>query len=215
VSSDETVRRPVRVPVDGTALEGELTIPDGARSAVLFAHGSGSSRHSPRNRHVAGGLQAAGHATLLMDLLTEDEEEVDRVTRELRFDIDLLASRLTATVDWLDEMVGLPVALFGASTGAGAALVAAAERPRRVVGVVSRGGRPELAGDSLERVAAPVLLVVGEEDQLVLQVNRQAAERLGGRAELVVVPGAGHLFEEPGALDTVVEAAAGALGRWV
>ncbi|MBT2365528.1 dienelactone hydrolase family protein [Streptomyces sp. ISL-10] len=175
---------------------------------VLFAHGSGSSRHSPRNRAVAASLRNAGLGTLLMDLLTEDEERVDAVTAEHRFDIGLLARRLEAAVDWLGAhpaAAELPVGLFGASTGAAAALVAAAERPVRVQSVVSRGGRPDLAGDVLGRVQAPVLLIVGGDDREVLRMNHDAAAQLRTPHRLHVVPGATHLFEEPGALEEVAD----------
>ncbi|GAB7106191.1 dienelactone hydrolase family protein [Streptomyces phaeofaciens JCM 4814] len=201
--------RPVRVPVDGAALPGELVAPAGARAVVLFAHGSGSSRHSPRNRRVAAALRAAGLGTVLIDLLTEGEERDDLSTGVHRFDIPLLGRRVVAVLDWLAGRPGvreLPVVLFGASTGAAAALVAAAERPRRVLTVVSRGGRPDLAGDALERVRVPVLLIVGGRDHEVQRLNEEAARRLGGPHTLHVVPGATHLFEEPGALDRVAEA---------
>jgi putative phosphoribosyl transferase len=201
---------PVRLTVDGVVLPGDLARPP-AGGVVLFAHGSGSSRHSPRNQSVAGRLQRAGFGTLLLDLLTAAEEELDRRSRELRFDIGLLARRLVGAVDWLADRFGgeLRVGLFGASTGAAAALVAAAERPDRVAAVVSRGGRPDLAGRALGRVRAPTLLIVGGADHQVLELNRQAAGRLAAEHRLEVVPGAGHLFEEPGALDEVARLAAG------
>jgi dienelactone hydrolase len=180
---------------------------------VLFAHGSGSSRHSPRNRYVAGVLRAAGLATLLMDLLTPEEEAEDRYTGHLRFDIDLLAERLVAATDWLAQQpqtAGWPVGYFGASTGAGAALVAAARRPDAVGAVVSRGGRPDLAGAALARVKAPTLLIVGGRDEPVIALNQQALGRLGAAVKkLVIVPGATHLFEEPGALEEVARLASG------
>jgi dienelactone hydrolase len=195
----------VRITVNGVALDGDLARPPGSGGIVLFAHGSGSSRHSPRNRRVAEDLQRAGLGTLLLDLLTAEEEQLDLRSRELRFDIGLLARRLVGAVDWLTAHFGgeLRVGLFGASTGAAAALVAAAERPSRVGGVVSRGGRPDLAGPALERVTAPTLLIVGGADPQVLTLNRQAAGRLAAPHRLEVVPGAGHLFEEPGALEEV------------
>ncbi|MGW8377507.1 dienelactone hydrolase family protein [Streptomyces sp. ODS28] len=198
----------VSVPVSpgGTALAGDLHVPEYARTVVLFAHGSGSSRHSPRNRAVAGALQEAGLGTLLLDLLTEDEERVDEATAQHRFDIGLLGRRLTAAVDWLAGHPGtarLSVGLFGASTGAAAALVAAAERPERTASVVSRGGRPDLAGAALPGVRAPVLLVVGGADTEVLRLNREAARQLRCPHELSVVRGATHLFPEPGALEQV------------
>ncbi|GAA2403649.1 dienelactone hydrolase family protein [Streptomyces glaucosporus] len=194
----------------GAVLPGDLTVPEGARGAVAFAHGSGSSRHSPRNRAVAGVLRDAGLGTLLFDLLTEDEERTDAVTAAHRFDIPLLGRRLVAAVDWLaahPSTAGLPIGLFGASTGAAAALVAAAQRPERVRAVVSRGGRPDLAGDALDRVDAPVLLIVGGEDREVLRLNEQAAARLAAPCAVHVVPGATHLFEEPGTLDQAAAAA--------
>jgi putative phosphoribosyl transferase len=200
----------ISVPGDGVAIDGDLVVPPQAGLVVLFAHGSGSSRHSPRNRAVAAALQEAGLATLLMDLLTEEEERRDVLTAEHRFDIGLLGQRLMTAVDWLaghPETAGLPVALFGASTGAAAALVAAAGRPERVRSVVSRGGRPDLAGAALGRVRAPVLLIVGGEDHEVMQLNRTAADMLQAPHEIYVVPGATHLFEEPGALDEVAAAA--------
>ncbi|MEU6180113.1 dienelactone hydrolase family protein [Streptomyces coeruleorubidus] len=204
------ISQTVTVPADGAALTGDLTVPSAARAVVLFAHGSGSSRHSPRNREVAAGLRTAGLGTLLIDLLTEEEENLDVRTAELRFDIPLLGRRLVAAIDWLARSPGthrLPVVLFGASTGAAAALVAAAERPDRVPAVVSRGGRPDLAGDALDAVRAPVLLIVGGRDQQVLRLNEEAARRLHVPHTLHVVPGATHLFEESGALDQVTEVA--------
>ncbi|MBM7808889.1 dienelactone hydrolase [Geodermatophilus bullaregiensis] len=206
---------PVAVPVPGAVLPGDLAVPAAARGVVLFAHGSGSSRQSPRNRRVADALQGAGFGTLLLDLLTAAEEEVDDRTRELRFDVGLLAGRLTAAADWLSAAAGLPLAVFGASTGAAAALVTAADRPERVRAVVSRGGRPDLAADALDRVRAPTLLVVGGADEQVLALNRAAAARLAGRWEVAVVPGATHLFPEPGALEQVVDLTTGWLSRWL
>ncbi|MFD6033425.1 dienelactone hydrolase family protein [Streptomyces griseoincarnatus] len=202
----------VTVPSGAVDLRGDLEIPVGARGVVLFAHGSGSSRLSPRNRAVAGMLRRAGFGTLLLDLLTAAEEDEDASTGRHRFDIGLLAGRLAHAVDWLEDRtdaVDLPVGLFGASTGAAAALVAATERPRRVSAVVSRGGRPDLAGDALPLVACPVLLVVGGADTQVLDLNREAARRLSAPYRLDVVPGATHLFGEPGALERVAELAAG------
>jgi putative phosphoribosyl transferase len=209
--------RAITIPLGPTRLEGDLTVPDAARGIVLFAHGAGSSRHSPRNRYVAAALADAGFATLLMDLLTLEEEEVDQRTRELRFDIGMLASRLTAAADWLheeSETARLPLVLFGASTGAAAALVTAAARPNLVRGVISRGGRADLAGDALAAVSAPVLLIVGGSDPVVVDLNKQAAENLADW-DLKVVPGATHLFEEPGALDTVIDYARAALNHWL
>jgi dienelactone hydrolase len=196
----------VVVSVDGAELEGTLTAPADPIGVVLFAHGSGSSRHSPRNRFVARELRRASLATLLTDLLTAEEDEFDRKTAELRFDIGLLASRVGTATDWLvryDSTRGLPIGLFGASTGASAALVAAADRPDLVQAIVSRGGRPDLASESLARVRAPTLLIVGGEDREVLQLNREALAQLEAEAELETVPGATHLFEEPGALEQV------------
>jgi putative phosphoribosyl transferase len=200
----------VRIGVDPVALDGDLARPPRSGGIVLFAHGSGSSRHSPRNRRVAEHLQRVGLGTLLLDLLTPDEERLDLRSRELRFDIGLLARRLVGAIDWLAARFGgeLRVGLFGASTGAAAALVAAGERPGPVAAVVSRGGRPDLAGPALERVAAPTLLVVGGADTQVLALNRRAAGRLAAPHRMEVVPGAGHLFEEPGALDEVARLAA-------
>jgi putative phosphoribosyl transferase len=203
-------RQLVQIPVDNIALEGDLSIPEGARGIVMFAHGSGSSRHSPRNRHVAAALQDGGLATLLIDLLTPKEEEVDLQTAHLRFDIGLLAERLVDATDWLtynDETQMLRIGYFGASTGAGAALAAAAERPGAVGAVVSRGGRPDLAGEALERVHSPTLLIVGARDTTVVHLNKLAFERLHVEKRLEIVPGATHLFEEPGTLDRVAELA--------
>lgn len=200
----------VRVPVDGGALTGDYVAPTPTRAVVLFAHGSGSSRHSPRNRMVAAELRTAGLGTVLIDLLTEREDVVDASTAVHRFDIPLLGHRVVAVVDWLvaqPDIRALPVVLFGASTGAAAALVAAAERPDQVLTVVSRGGRPDLAGTALERVQAPVLLIVGGRDPEVLRLNQEAARRLRAPHSLRVVPGATHLFEEPGALEQVADAA--------
>ncbi|BAY09395.1 dienelactone hydrolase family protein [Calothrix sp. NIES-2098] len=187
-------------------LEGNLVIPDGATGVVLFAHGSGSSRHSPRNRFVAGVLQQGGLATLLIDLLTPQEEEIDLRTRHLRFDIALLASRLVGATDWLAENPDtqhLKIGYFGASTGAGAALVAAAERKAAVQAVVSRGGRPDLAGAALPHVKAPTLLIVGGYDTPVIAMNEEALAKLRSPKRLEIIPKATHLFEEPGTLATV------------
>jgi putative phosphoribosyl transferase len=196
----------VQVPAGAVSLEGNLSVPEGARGIVLFAHGSGSSRHSPRNRFVAEQLRAGGLATLLIDLLTQDEEAIDLQTAELRFNVELLAERLVGATDWLAQQPttrSLRAGYFGASTGAGAALIAAAERPDAVGAVVSRGGRPDLAGRVLERVRTPTLLIVGGNDFPVISFNRDALFRLGGERSLEVVPGATHLFEEPGALEHV------------
>jgi putative phosphoribosyl transferase len=191
-------------------LEGTLTVPEAAKGVVLFAHGSGSSRHSPRNRFVAESLQGGGLGTLLVDLLTAHEEKVDSVTRHLRFDIELLADRLVGAIDWLENHEStrsLSVGLFGASTGGGAALVAAAERPQRAGAVVSRGGRPDLAGIALPRVTAPTLLIVGERDEPVIELNREAMSMMRAPVKLEIVPGATHLFEEPGTLEIVARLA--------
>src|SRR5215212_11477559 len=195
--------RDVRISLPDAEREGALARPAEVRGLVLFAHGSGSSRHSPRNRYVAEVLQAAGLGTLLIDLLTRDEDEIDRFTRQFRFDIGLLADRLTGAIDWLErqpETRELPIGLFGASTGAAAALRAAAARPNRVQAVVSRGGRPDLAGDALERVLAPALLIVGADDTPVISLNEAARRRMKAPVETRLVPGASHLFEEPGTL---------------
>jgi dienelactone hydrolase len=208
----------VTVPVGDAVLEGDLVVPERASGIVLFAHGSGSGRHSPRNRQVAVALNEAGIGTLLVDLLTPAEEEIDRLTAELRFDIELLARRLIAAVDWLRRgPAGLAgVGLFGASTGAAAALVAAAARPDDVSAVVSRGGRPDLAGPALAQVRAPTLLIVGGADEVVLGLNQRALELIGAvEKQLVVVPGATHLFEEPGALEQVATLAADWFSRYL
>lgn len=197
--------RPVKISLGEVILNGDLAIPEGSRAIVIFAHGSGSSRHSPRNRQVARNLQQARLATLLMDLLTAEEEVVDMRTAQLRFDIDLLAGRLAGTTDRLsdnDMTKDLKIGYFGASTGAAAALVAAAER-QEVKAVVSRGGRPDLAFDSLPRVSAPTLLIVGGDDEPVIGMNREAMAKMKAEHKLVIVPGATHLFEEPGKLDEV------------
>lgn len=210
--SQDIEHRSVELEVSGTALAGDLTVPPSADAIVVFAHGSGSSRHSPRNRAVAAELNAAGMATLLLDLLTTEEEAVDARTAELRFDLDLLAVRVGAAVSWLSGQPGLdwlPVGLFGASTGAGAALIAAATHSAERVGaVVSRGGRPDLAGDDLGLVRCPTLLIVGEADPMILELNRRSLAAMSCPRQMEVVPGATHLFEEPGALERVAELAA-------
>ena len=203
--------RPVRVSADRVGLEGNLAVPGSARGVVLFAHGSGSGRHSPRNHYVARALREAGLATLLVDLLTEEEEEVDLRTRHFRFDIGLLAERLVGATKWLaqnSDTRNLRIGYFGASTGAAAALVAAAEHPKPVGAIVSRGGRPDLAGPALPRVAAPTLLIVGGNDFPVIGMNRDALEQMRTEKRLEIVPGATHLFEEPGALEQVARLAA-------
>jgi putative phosphoribosyl transferase len=206
----EHTSRAVTIPIEGAELEATLAVPKRAGGVVVFAHGSGSGRHSPRNRYVADRLVRAGFGTLLLDLLTPAEERYDRETAELRFDIDRLAARLVIAIDWLggdDRLAELPVGAYGASTGAAAALIAAAERPERVDAVVSRGGRPDLAKDALELVTAPTLLIVGERDPQVLDLNTEAAERMRNPATIEVVARAGHLFEEAGALERVAELA--------
>ncbi|MBI4278046.1 MAG: dienelactone hydrolase family protein [Armatimonadetes bacterium] len=210
-SARGTGGRAVEIPAGPVTLQGDLDIPEGAAGVVLFAHGTGSSRHSPRNRYVATVLREAGLGTLLMDLLTTEEEAVDLRTRHLRFDVILLTERLQAAVEWLaghPRTRGLPVGCFGASTGAAAALAAAAARPDLIRAVVSRGGRPDLAGPMLPRVQAPTLLIVGSLDLPVLDMNRDALALLECEKELAVVPGASHLFEEPGTLEEVARLAA-------
>jgi len=201
----------VRIPAGSVTLQGSLDIPPGAGGLVLFAHGSGSSRFSPRNRYVADVLREKGLATLLFDLLTAEEEVVDSVTREHRFNIPLLAGRVVEATRWArgrPETAAMRVGYFGASTGAAAALIAAAELPDQVGAVVSRGGRPDLAGEALRSVRAPTLLVVGGYDTAVIELNRAALAHLSGEKELVIVPGASHLFEEPGKLEEVARLAA-------
>lgn len=191
-------------------LEGDLQIPHGARGVILFAHGSGSSRFSTRNRFVARVLNEAGLATLLIDLLTRQEELLDQRTAQFRFDLPMLAARLVDAIGWLErepQTHDLPLGLFGASTGAGAVLIAAARRPERVGAVVSRGGRPDLAVDALAHVTAPALLIVGGEDEEVIELNREAMAQMRAEVRLEIVPGASHLFEEPGALEMVAEMA--------
>jgi putative phosphoribosyl transferase len=202
--------REERVPIGSITLEGTLNVPEDARGVVLFAHGSGSGRHSPRNRYVAQELRRAGLATLLIDLLTPEEEEIDLRTSHLRFDIGMLAQRLVGATDWLKgepDIRNLRVGHFGASTGAGAALVAAAEHPEEVGAIVSRAGRPDLAGNALARVRAPTLLIVGGNDVPVIEMNREAMKRLRVEKELEIVSGATHLFEEPRALEKVAHLA--------
>ena len=198
----------LRIPSHGAVLNADLVIPVDARGIVLFAHGSGSSRHSHRNQFVARMLQESGFGTLLMDLLSTEEEHLDNQTREFRFDIDLLANRLLALVDWTaaqPTMKQLPIGLCGASTGAAAALVAAAKRPDLVRAVVSRGGRPDLAGEALKQVKAPTMLIVGGYDDAVLVLNEQAKKKMTCEVSLKVVPRATHLFEEPGALSQAAD----------
>lgn len=199
----EEVQIPLR---DGGKIDAFLVVPANAAALVLFAHGSGSGRHSVRNRFVADILDGAGIGTLLLDLLTEAEERVDRETAEYRFDVELLASRLVDATEWVRsraETASLRLGYYGASTGAAAALVAAAQLQDTIAAVVSRGGRPDLAGEALRSVTARTLLIVGGEDRAVIDLNRKAAEMLRAPHELVIVPGAGHLFEEPGTLAQV------------
>jgi putative phosphoribosyl transferase len=206
----DVIDQSLQIPAAGVALDADIVVPQPAQGVVLFAHGSGSSRRSPRNAFVADELQGAGLATILVDLLTPAEERIDAVTAELRFDIGLLAGRLVALCDWLvehDITAGLGIGIFGASTGAAAALVAAAARPGPVAAVVSRGGRPDLAGPALRSVHQPTLLIVGERDPVVVDLNRQAMQELAGETRLEVVPGATHLFQEPGALEQVARLA--------
>jgi dienelactone hydrolase len=209
--------RPVLIALPEALLHGDLTLPKLARGLVIFAHGSGSSRHSPRNRFVAEQINAAGLGTLLMDLLTQNEERVDDVTRELRFDIGLLARRVAQVVQWAkhqDELADARIGLFGSSTGAAAALVAAAESSD-VAAVVSRGGRPDLAGDALPDVACPTLLIVGGDDDVVIELNEEAKARMVCPTELVIIPGATHLFEEAGTLEQVAELASAWFVRYL
>ena len=210
VQSHSVVPMPVRIEAAGAMLNGDLSLPADAFGLVVFAHGSGSSRHSSRNRVVADSLQRARLATLTLDLLTESEERVDVITAEFRFDIPLLADRVIAAVDWArtaQPTASLSIGIFGASTGAAAALIAAAERPEAARAVVSRGGRPDLAEAALDRVVAPTLLIVGGRDDVVIELNQAAFARLRGPKELKIVPGATHLFEEPGTLDEVTRLA--------
>lgn len=210
VYGDDRLERTISIQTDRVTLEGTLGVPADASGIVLFAHGSGSSRFSSRNRFVARVLRDAGLGTLLLDLLSRAEEEVDEMTRHHRFDIPMLADRLVVAIDWLanqTETQHLSVGLFGASTGGGAALVAAAERPARVGAVVSRGGRPDLAEDALPRVEAPTLLLVGERDAVVIDLNERARDRMRAPVQLDIIPRATHLFEEPGALEEVASVA--------
>lgn len=198
----------IYIPSGNIKLEGELKLPKGATGVVLFAHGSGSSRHSPRNQYVARTIREAGVGTLLFDLLTKDEEEVDAYTRHLRFDISLLAKRLVDATNWITSQAAtqhLRIGYFGASTGAAAALIGAVELPNIVAGVVSRGGRPDLAGEVLPRVKAPTLLIVGGNDDVVIRLNQDAYAQLRCEKELKIVSGATHLFEEPGKLEQVAQ----------
>lgn len=208
-----TSRTSITLQAAGVDLGGDLIVPEAATGIVVFAHGSGSSRFSSRNQKVADYLSEQGLATLLFDLLTPEENEIDERTRELRFDIDLIGERMTGVVDWVAQAAQtqeLNIGLFGASTGAAAALIAAAQRPDKVKAIVSRGGRPDLAGEYLPRVEAPTLLLVGGRDEQVIELNEQAKARMLAPCELTIVPGATHLFEEPGKLEEVQAHAA----RW-
>jgi dienelactone hydrolase len=208
----------VSVAMDSVTVEGNLDIPQAARGIVLFAHGSGSSRHSRRNRFVAQVLREAGLATLLIDLLTEEEEAIDRRTRQLRFNINLLATRLAGATDWLlrnQSTRHLPMGYLGASTGAAAALVAAIQRPQAVSAIVSRGGRPDLAESALSQVQAPTLLIVGGNDDPVIAMNQSALAKLQTEKQLKIIPGATHLFEEPGTLEQVSQLASQWFGHYL
>lgn len=210
--------RSVQLLVGQADLVGDLTVPEHARGLVLFAHGSGSSRQSPRNRYMAGRLHQERFATLLVDLLTLGEEQIDAHTMEFRFNIDLLAERLIGLTDWYSlhaELSALPLGYFGASTGSAAALIATAARPDHVRSVVSRGGRPDLAAAALSRVRAPTLLIVGGDDAPVIELNRQAFQVLPGQKKLEIIPGATHLFEEPGALEQVAHLAVEWYGQYL
>jgi dienelactone hydrolase len=206
------------IPVQQHTIQGDLSIPHHAKAAIIFAHGSGSSRHSTRNRYVAAELRQAGLATMLMDLLTRREEQVDARTAQLRFDINLLSDRLVAAAEYLSldpRTMNLPIGFFGASTGGGAALVAAARRPQLIKAVVSRGGRPDLAEGALPRVQCPVLLIVGGDDDVVIEMNREAMQHMDTHVEVAIIPGATHLFEEPGALEQVAHLAADFFNRYL
>lgn len=207
----EKGQNPVRIPADGVTLEGNLVVPEVAKGIVLFAHGSGSSRFSPRNRYVAEVLNSVGLATLLMDLLTKEEERIDIESGRLRFDIDLLSTRIMCATQWLMSNArtrNLAIGYFGSSTGAAAALIAAAKLPHNVSAVVSRGGRPDLAKEYLAMVKAPTLFIVGGDDEAVIEMNKEAIKYLDAEKRLEIVPGATHLFEEPGALEAVARLAA-------
>lgn len=212
-----SIEHPVSISLPKVTLEGNLGVPAQPRGMVLFAHGSGSSRHSPRNRLVAEELQCQGIATLLLDLLTITEEKIDRKTAQLRFNIELLTKRLAGATTWTlrqPKLRGLPIGYFGASTGAAAALMAAAKLSEAITAVVSRGGRPDLAGETLRSVIAPTLLIVGGNDEVVIRLNERALSELGcSEKKLFVIPGATHLFEEPGALEEVASVAAGWFAR--
>ncbi len=210
--------RPVEITVGDDVLHGDLRLPPHARGLVIFAHGSGSSRFSSRNRQVAEYLGTRGLASLLLDLLTPDEERIDERTREYRFDIERLGPRVGAAAEWArqaPDLRALPIGCFGASTGAAAALMAAADHPATIAAVVSRGGRPDLAGAALPRVSAPTLLIVGGDDGEVIALNQEAMRRMHAPVELAIVPGATHLFEEPGTLEEVERLASEWFGRYL
>jgi putative phosphoribosyl transferase len=210
--------RPVEITAGDDVLHGDLRLPPHARGLVIFAHGSGSSRFSSRNRQVAEYLGARGFASLLLDLLTPEEERIDDRTREYRFDIERLGPRVGAAAEWArqaPDMRALPIGCFGASTGAAAALMAAADHPATIAAVVSRGGRPDLAGAALPRVSAPTLLIVGGDDGEVITLNQEAMQRMHAPVELAIVPGATHLFEEPGTLEQVEQLASEWFGRYL
>jgi putative phosphoribosyl transferase len=204
----QTQEQAVRFNVGGIHIDADVSVPGEATGVVLFVHGSGSSRHSPRNRFVADRLHEQGLGTVLMDLLTRAEERADQFSGHLRFDISFLARRVMAVIDELRDQLSLPLGLFGASTGAAAALVVAATQPQFVSAVVSRGGRPDLAGNALAAVKAPTLLIVGSEDLEVVELNRKAAAQMTAESRIEIVPGASHLFHEPGALEAVAHLAA-------
>jgi len=211
--SKTTALKDIKIQLNSLILNGDLQIPENSNALIIFVHGSGSSRFSPRNRLVASSLNQRGFATLLFDLLTPDEEIIDEQTRELRFNIPLLAQRLIQTTDWLlknKDFQHFNIAYFGASTGAAAALIAAAERPKIVNAIVSRGGRPDLAGDYLSSVQAPTLLIVGGWDDVVIELNEQAQSVMNCKVEIKIIPEATHLFEEPGKLEKVIQLA----GDW-
>jgi len=204
--STAIITRAVRISDGNVQLEGDLRLTSAPAGLIVFAHGSGSSRHSMRNREVAEALTVSGFATLLLDLLTSHEESIDQFTQQFRFDISRLGRRVIAAVDWSadqEDLNRLPVGCFGASTGAAAALIGAAQRPERVGAVVSRGGRPDLAGDALSHVVAPTLLIVGGADEPVIELNEEARRRMSAVVHLEIIPGATHLFEEPGAMEQV------------
>jgi putative phosphoribosyl transferase len=208
--ADPAVHESVRIEAPAVTLDGDLRLPERAGGLVIFAHGSGSSRFSRRNRAVAGALESGGFATLLLDLLTREEERIDERTAEYRFDVDLLGRRVIGASDWVQarpDLHHLPIAFFGASTGAAAALIAAAARPDVARAVISRGGRPDLADDALPRVQAPTLLIVGSNDEPVIELNKEAMHRMRAPVHLEIVEGASHLFEEPGALEEVARLA--------